>query len=90
MPLRFKRTPQFRKSYEALDGNERNAADDAFEIFRKDPWDPRLKTHKINSLSARYRTTIWSVTILGNLRAVFYVDGSDVVSVDIGTHDIYR
>jgi len=26
----------------------------------------------------------------GDLRAVFYVEGNCVVTVDIGTHDIYK
>jgi hypothetical protein len=49
-----------------------------------------LRTHKIASLSARFGRTIHSVWIEGDLRAVFYQDGADIVSVDIGTHAIYR
>ena len=36
------------------------------------------------------RKTVFSVTIKGNLKAVFYVQGNTVVSFDIGTHDIYQ
>ncbi len=33
---------------------------------------------------------VYSVVIEGDLRAVFYLEGSLVVTVDLGTHDIYK
>jgi mRNA-degrading endonuclease YafQ of YafQ-DinJ toxin-antitoxin module len=86
----FKTTKNFRKSFRDLTKEQRKAAKDAFKIFKQNPFDPRLKPHKIQKLSARFRVTIHSVTIEGDLRAVFYVDGSIVYSVDIGCHKIYR
>jgi len=86
----FRMTPGCRKALEALTGQQREQADAAFKIFKVDPFDPRLKTHKINKLSARYKRLILSATIAGDLKAAFYVDGNTVVSVDIGTHDIYK
>jgi hypothetical protein len=49
-----------------------------------------LRSHKIHKLSARYGRTIYAVEIEADLRAVFYVEGDMVVSVDIGSHDLYR
>jgi len=49
-----------------------------------------LRSHKIYKLSARYSRTIYAAEIEANLRAVFYVEGDMVVTVDIGSHDIYR
>jgi hypothetical protein len=89
-PLVFRATPAFWKSLNGLNAKQSAAAEKAFLAFRADPFDPKFGTHAINKLSARYGRTIWSVTILGNLRAVFYVVGNVVVSVDIGTHDIYK
>jgi hypothetical protein len=86
----FKATDSFWKSYRGLTPQQKEAADEAFKIFCQDPWDARLRTHKIHSLSARYRTTIWSAVILADLRAVFYADGDTIISVDIGTHAIYK
>jgi hypothetical protein len=34
--------------------------------------------------------TIYSAEIEADLRAVFYVEGDWVVTVDIGSHSIYR
>ena len=59
-------------------------------IFKNDPFDPRLGTHRINSLSAHYQRTIYSVVLEGDLRAVFFLEGEMVMTIDVGTHDIYR
>jgi hypothetical protein len=58
------------------------------EDFQEDPFDLRLRTHKIQSLSAHYRRTIYAVEIEGDLRSTFYFDGDTVVSLVLGTHDI--
>jgi mRNA-degrading endonuclease YafQ of YafQ-DinJ toxin-antitoxin module len=86
----FKRSQQFKKSFDSLSPEEQAEAKRAFAIFKEDPFDPRLRTHKIIRLSALYKRTIRSVTVAPNLRAVFYIDGNKVVSLDIGTHDIYE
>jgi hypothetical protein len=57
--------------------------------FKVDPFDSRLGTHKINYLSSQYRKTVYSVVIEADLRAVFYVDGNTLWTVDIGSHSIY-
>jgi len=49
-----------------------------------------LRPHKIHKLSALYGTTIYAVEIEGDLRVVFYIEGDCVITVDIGTHDIYK
>lgn len=88
--MKFKTAPTFWKGFHKLGAAQKNAAREKFKIFRVDPFDARLKTHKINKLSARYGKTVHSVTIEGNLRAVFYIEGDTVYTVDIGTHDIYK
>ncbi len=62
----------------------------AWNIFKEEPFDPRLRTHKILRLSANYGRTIYAVEIESNLRLLFYLDGETVVSLIIGTHDIYK
>jgi plasmid maintenance system killer protein len=88
--VRFKTTPAFRKALGRLSRSQKQSAKKAFAIFRQDPFDPKLRTHKIHHLSALYKKTIYAVRIEDDLRAVFYLQGEDVVSVDIGTHAIYR
>ena len=50
----------------------------AFPIFKGNPFDPRLRTHKIHKLSAQFGRTIYAVDIAGDLRATFYIEGEPV------------
>jgi hypothetical protein len=90
MPYNYKATRQFWRSFGKLTPSQQSSAKKAWLIFKSDPFDARLRTHKIASLSARFGRTIHSVWIESDLRAVFYLDGVDCISVDIGTHAIYR
>ena len=89
MKYRFRSAKSFRRALAGLNSQQKRAAKAAFRIFKQNPFDPRLKTHKIHKLSAAHGKTIYSVSIEANLRAVFYLEGDTVWSVDIGTHDIY-
>jgi len=87
---RFKTTPAFRKALFKLSPAQIVSAKKAYVIFKQNPFDPRLRTHKIHHLSALYKRTIYAVWVEGDLRSIFYLDGKSIVSVDIGTHAIYR
>jgi mRNA-degrading endonuclease YafQ of YafQ-DinJ toxin-antitoxin module len=73
-----------------LSASQKESTRRAWNIFRKNPFDPRLRTHKIHRLSSLSGRTIYAVDIEGDLRAVFYIEKNLVVTVDIGTHDIYK
>jgi len=68
----------------------KESAREAWKIFKKDPFDARLRPPQNPPLSAYYGRTIYAVDVEGDLRAVFYIERDCVVTVDIGTHDIYR
>jgi len=87
---RFKTTPAFRKALAKLTPSQKQSAKKAFALFKKDPFDPRLRTHKIHQLSAHYKRTIYAVWVEGDLRSIFYLEGEKIVSLDIGSHAIYR
>lgn len=90
MALRYRATPQFWRSYRKLTEGQQASARQTWRIFKANPFDPRLHTHRISSLSSKFGRNIHPFWIEGDLRAVFYQDGEDIMSVDIGTHDIYR
>jgi hypothetical protein len=90
MKYRFRAARTFWRSLSKLPAARQEAARQAFGIFKQDPFDPRLRTHKIHRLSARFGKTIYAVDIEGDLRATFYLQADTVWSVDIGTHDIYK
>jgi len=77
-------------SFYALSPSQKDSTRRAWTIFKEDPFDARLHSHKIHKLSARYNRTIYAVEIEADLRAVFFIERDVVVTVDIGSHDIYR
>jgi hypothetical protein len=90
MNYRVRAATSFWRSWCGLSEVQRQAARKAFLIFKSNPFDPRLRPHKIHRLSAQFGRTIYAVDIAGDLRATFFVDGETVWSVSIGTHDIYK
>lgn len=90
MKYEFRASHTFWRAYSKLTPFQQVRAQEVFEMFKMDPFHPGLKTHTIQKLSARFGKTIYSVRIEGDLRAVFYLEGNTVCSVDIGTHKIYR
>ena len=86
----FKTTPAFRTALTKLTPRQKASARMAFGIFKDNPFDARLRTHKIHGLSAKLRSTIYSVSIESIWVPIFYVYGDLVVSLDIGDHAIYR
>jgi len=86
----FKAVPTFWKAFNELSAEQKDSARNAFKTFKSDPFHRSLKTHKINRLTALMKRAVYAVVIEGNLRAVFVVKGNQVISFDIGTHDIYK
>ena len=89
MKYHFCATRAFWRSFAKLTVQQHRARN-AFAIFKKNPFDSRLRSHKIQKLSARYGRVIYAAEIEADLRVVFYVEGNRVVTVDIGSHDLYR
>lgn len=87
---RYKASPKFWRNYKKLTPSQKLAAREAWKIFKRDPFDPRLGTHKINSLTAIFKRTVYAVVIEGDLRVTFYLDGDTVFTTNIGSHAIYQ
>jgi mRNA-degrading endonuclease YafQ of YafQ-DinJ toxin-antitoxin module len=90
MKYQFQASHAFWKSFTKLPEKQQASAKAVFKIFEANPFDPRLRAHKIKSLSACYGKTIYAVVIEGDLRAVFYLEGEVIFTVDIGGHALYR
>jgi len=90
MKYRFRASRTFWRNFEKLTTQQQEVARKMFVVFKQNPFDPRLRSHKIHKLSARYGRTIYAAEIEADLRAVFYVGDDTVVTVDIGSHDLYR
>jgi Txe/YoeB family toxin of Txe-Axe toxin-antitoxin module len=86
----FKATEHFWRKFYSLPREQKKSVREKWQLFKHDPFDPRLGTHKINSLSARMKKTVWSVVIESDLRVVFVINGDVFTTIDLGTHAIYR
>lgn len=57
------------------------------EIFREDPFDTRLKTHKLKNRLGGY----WSFSTNYKERVLFeFKTNDEVIFYDFGNHDIYK
>lgn len=90
MAYQYEATERFWRSFYSLSPEQKKSCRRAWAIFRRDPFDERLGTHRIASLSARAGETIYSVVVEPDLRVIFALRGGTVFTVDIGTHRIYR
>ena len=90
MNYRFTATDGFWESFYALSPGQKESTRRAWKIFKGSPFDSRLRLHKIQRLSARFGRVIYAADVEGDLRVVFYLESDLVVTVDIGTHAIYK
>ena len=80
-------SPAFHKMYKRLPESVKNMAEKKEKIFRKNPRDPRLKTHKLSGNLKDY----WAFSIHYNYRIIFsFIEKNDVRFHAIGTHEIYK
>ncbi len=88
--MKYRASETFWKHFYGLSPSQKESARQAWKIFRENPFDPRLRSHKIHRLSAALCRTVYAADIEADLRLIFYVDGDIVRTVDIGSHDLYR
>ena len=63
------------------------AACEREKIFRENPFDGRLDTHKLHGKYGEY----WAFTVKGQYRIMFAFAGKDTIDfINIGTHEIYK
>jgi len=78
---------QFTKDYKRLDNKVKDKAEEKEATFRKNPFDVRLKTHK---LSGRL-SDLWSFSVDYNCRIIFEFQSEKIIIFHaIGGHSIYN
>ncbi|MDA1278266.1 MAG: hypothetical protein O2960_30080 [Verrucomicrobia bacterium] len=90
MSYRYRATETFWESFYDLRPEQKASVRRAWEIFKQNPFDPRLGTHKIHRLSAIYKRTVYAVNVEDDLRVVFIIEADAVWSLEVGTHDLYK
>ena len=79
-------SPEFVRRYQNLPESVRNKAKKQETIFRENPFDPRLKTHKLKGRLSEF----WAFSVDFNYRVIFKFEGKDVIRFyTIGGHSIY-
>jgi len=85
MEIRY--SPKFGRQYKSLPKEVKIRAEKREAIFRKNPFDPRLKTHKLHGSQEGFM----SFSVDYSYRIIFeFTDSNIVIFYEIGTHDIYE
>lgn len=80
---------RYRRSYKRTDPQLRKLVDERVEVFRRDPFDPRLDTHRLHGKLKNQ----WSFSVDRRCRVLFeFLDKErqEAVFLDIGNHSLYR
>ncbi len=80
-------TPRFFKSFEKLPHSVQEMAKKKDKLFRENPFDARLRTHKLKG----ELKGAWSYYINRTYRVLFrFIKADEVLYYNIGTHDVYK
>ncbi len=80
-------TTHFIKAYKSLSEEIKVHAKNREKIFKANPFDPRLNTHKLKGRLKGY----WSYSVDYRYRVLFrFIDNETILYHDVGTHEIYR
>jgi mRNA-degrading endonuclease YafQ of YafQ-DinJ toxin-antitoxin module len=80
-------TPHFKRAYKKLSLTIQRRAERREAVFRRDPFDPRLDTHKLSGRLKKFH----SFSIDRKHRIVFFfVSRKRVVLLDVGDHGVYQ
>ena len=85
-PKQVKYSPEFVKSLKRLPKNQLKNLAQKEKIFLEDPFDPRLKTHKLKGKLEGF----YSFNVSYHWRIVFHFTGENIYLDTIGTHSIYK
>ena len=78
---------KFTREYKKFSEELRSVAKEKEKIFRQNPFDSRLETHKLHG---KY-LDCWAFTVVGPYRIMFKFIGKGRIDfINIGDHDIYK
>ena len=85
MEIRY--SSKFKRQYKKLSKEVKVHAEKREVLFRKNPFDSRLKTHKLHGSQEGFM----SFSVDYTYRIIFeFADTDTVIFYEIGTHDIYE
>ena len=79
-------TSKFAREYKKLNFKIQDLTDEKVEVFRENPFSPRLKTHKLHGSLANY----YAFSIDARIRVIFRYGLKGEAHLDcVGDHGIY-
>lgn len=79
-------SPTFQRQYKKLERDIKQRAETKEYIFRENPFDARLETHKLHGRLS----DLWSFSITRKIRITFeFGENQTVTFHEVGDHDIY-
>jgi len=85
--MRIIYAPKFAREYKKLSKKIKKAAEEREVVFRSNPFDPVLETHKLHGRLKEF----WSFSIGFRHRIIFeFADGDVVYFHSVGDHDVYQ
>jgi mRNA-degrading endonuclease YafQ of YafQ-DinJ toxin-antitoxin module len=78
--------PAFIRHFKNLPKDLQKEVSTKEKMFRKNLFDPQLKTHKLTGRLGKY----YSFSVTYHHRILFAVEKRAIVFIDIGTHSVYR
>tara|TARA_Y100000031_G_scaffold155572_1_gene206747 strand:- start:256 stop:519 length:264 start_codon:yes stop_codon:yes gene_type:complete len=87
MAQAIKTTASFDRRYKKLPRKIKDKAKEKENIFRNNPFDHRLRTHKLHGKEKE----MWAFWIDYKYRIKFvFLGEGEVLLLDVGTHDMYK
>jgi mRNA-degrading endonuclease YafQ of YafQ-DinJ toxin-antitoxin module len=85
--MRITVSPRFEKSYKSLPKRIKEKAKEQELLFRKNPFAPYLKTHRLTGREKE--AWAFSINYFYRIKFIFLTD-DEVLFLDVGTHEIYK
>jgi len=80
-------SPEFVRKYRKLPNSLKNLAEEKEKIFREDPFNSSLKTHKLHGKFREF----WAFSVDYNCRIIFKFERNENIRFySIGRHSIYK
>lgn len=80
-------SPKFEKQYRRLSSRIKDKAKEKELIFRENPFNSQLKTHKLSGQEKE----CWAFWVTASYRIKFiFLSREEILFLEIGLHDIYK
>lgn len=83
--MRIERSSRFKRSYKKLPDAIKDDFDKKIALFFSHPFDPKLKTHKLQGELGSY----YAFYLHGGYRVLFSFEEDNILLVNVGSHDDY-